>query len=148
MKSEELYQHAVCLLSRKDHSSNGMRRALHLLTDDGMAVEAVIARLCDNSYLDDQRMAENMVSRLLRKQYGPLRIRLELRQKSIEQDVADKTISRCNADWFQMASDSRRKKFGDERPTDTKEKIRQMRYLQSRGFSMDMINEAMTSQED
>ena len=113
-----------------------------------MAVEAVIARLCDNSYLDDQCMAENMVSRLLRKQYGPLRIRLELRQKSIEQDVADETISRCNADWFQMASDSRRKKFGDQRPTDTKEKIRQMRYLQSRGFSMDMINEAMTSQED
>ncbi len=67
MKSEELYQHAVSLLSRKDHSNNEMRRALHHLSDDGMAVEAVIARLCDNSYLDDQRMAENMVSRLLRK---------------------------------------------------------------------------------
>ncbi|MGC8402008.1 hypothetical protein ACP3P6_22715 [Enterobacter mori] len=26
--------------------------------------------------------------------------------------------------------------------------MRQMRYLQSRGFSMDMISEAMTSQED
>lgn len=148
MRSAELYQHAVSLLSRKDYSNNGMRRALHHLSDDGMTVEEVIVRLGDNNYLNDQRMAENMVSRLLRKQYGPLRIRLELRQKGIEQDVADKAISDSGVDWFQMASDSRRKKFGDERPADVNEKIRQMRYLQSRGFTMDMINEAMTSQAD
>lgn len=148
MRSAELYQHAVSLLSRKDYSNNGMRRALHHLSDDGMTVEDVIVRLGDNNYLNDQRMAENMVSRLLRKQYGPLRIRLELRQKGIEQDVADKAISDSGVDWLQMASDSRRKKFGDERPADVNEKIRQMRYLQSRGFTMDMINEAMTSQAD
>ena len=148
MKSEELYQHAVCLLSRKDHSNNEMRRALHHLSDDGTEVEAVIARLHDSNYIDDQRMAENMVSRLLRKQYGPLRIRLELRQKGIEQDVADAALNDCNADWFQVASDCRCKKFGNDRPADPKEKLRQIRFLQSRGFTMDMINEAMTSQED
>lgn len=97
MRSAELYQHAVSLLSRKDYSNNGMRRALHHLSDDGMTVEDVIVRLGDNNYLNDQRMAENMVSRLLRKQYGPLRIRLELRQKGIEQDVADKAISDSGA---------------------------------------------------
>lgn len=148
MEPDELYQHAIFLLARKDYSNGEIRRALHHLSDDTMAVESAIARLRDNNYLDDQRIAENMVSRFLRKQYGPIRIKQELRQKGIEQDVADAALNDCNADWFQVASDCRCKKFGNDRPADPKEKLRQMRFLQSRGFTMDMINEAMSSQEE
>ncbi|WP_437891695.1 regulatory protein RecX [Phytobacter sp. V91] len=148
MKPDELYEHAVSLLARKDYSNGEMRRALHHMTDDGMTVETVIVRLRDSDYLNDQRIAENMVSRFLRKQYGPTRIRQELRQKGIDQEVTEKTIKDCDVDWFQMASDCRIKKFGDDYPSDAREKGRQMRFLQSRGFSMDMIMEAITPQED
>ena len=148
MEPDELYQHAIVLLARKDYSNGEIRRALHHLSDDTIAGESAIGRLRDNNYLDNRRIAENMVSRFLRKQYGPVRIKQELRQKGIEQDVADAALNDSNADWFQVASDCRYKKFGNDQPADTKEKIRQMRYLQSRGFTMDMINEAMSSQED
>lgn len=47
-----------------------------------------------------------------------------------------------------MAAESRIKKFGESFPTEPKEKARQMRFLQSRGFTMDMITEAITSVED
>lgn len=148
MKTDALYEHAVTLLSRKDYSNGEMRRTLHAMTDDGMDVEVVLQRLREYGYLNDRRIAENMLSRFLRKQYGPVRIRLELRQRGIAREITESVISGSDTDWFQMAAESRSKKFGDSLPSEPKERARQMRFLQSRGFTMDMITEAMTSAED
>lgn len=148
MSVDPLYEHAVTLLARKDYCNGEMRRVLHSMTDDDMAVEVVLQRLREYGYLDDRRIAENMLSRFLRKQYGPVRIRLELRQRGIAREICENVISGCDTDWFQMAAESRSKKFGDSLPSEPKEKARQMRFLQSRGFTMDMITEAMTSAED
>lgn len=144
MSIDTLYEHAVTLLARKDYSNGDMRRALHTLTDDEMDVEIVIHRLRELGYLNDRRIAENMLSRCLRKMYGPNRIRLELRQKGIAREITDSLISNCEVDWFQMASESRIKKFGDKFPIEPKEKARQIRFLQGKGFTMEMIMEAIT----
>lgn len=148
MKTDALYEHAVTLLARKDYSNGEMRRVLHAMTDDGMDVEVVLQLLREYGYLNDQRIAENMLSRFLRKQYGPVRIRLELRLRGIAREITESVISGCDRDWFRMAAESRIKKFGESLPTEPKEKARQMRFLQSRGFTMDMITEAITSVED
>lgn len=145
MRVDALYEHAVTLLARKDYSNGEMRRALHAMTDDGMNVEVVLQRLREYGYLNDRRIAENMLSRFLRKQYGPVRIRLELQQRGIARQVTESVISGCDTDWFQVAAESRIKKFGVDLPSEPKEKARQMRFLQSRGFSMEMIIEAITS---
>jgi regulatory protein len=148
MTPEALYEHAVTLLARKDYSHGEMRRVLHTMTDDVMTVEAALLRLLESGYIDDRRLAENLLSRFLRKEYGPSRIRMEFRQKGIEQSVAESALADTAADWFAMASESRRKKFGDALPSDPKEKARQMRFLQSRGFTMEMIIEAITPVKD
>ena len=46
-------------------------------------------------------------------------------------------------DWFELAGEQRRKKFGAEAPADFKEKARQMRFLQYRGFEQDHIQAAV-----
>lgn len=148
MTADALYEHAVTLLAHKDYSNGEMRRVLHTMTDDGMSVETVLQRLREFGYLNDRRIAENLLSRFLRKQYGPGRVRLEFRQKGIEQDVTECVLSDTDVDWFQMASESRTKKFGAILPSEPKEKARQMRFLQSRGFTMEMIIDAITPPKD
>mgnify|MGYP000326458574 CR=1 FL=1 len=44
--------------------------------------------------------------------------------------------------WFELAKDVKYKKFGDSKFLDYKEKSKQKRFLQSRGFGFDEINQA------
>ena len=148
MKPDELYQYAVSLLARKDYSHGEMRWVLSDISDDNATVEHVIARLRDSNYLNDRRIAENILSRLIQKHYGPLRLRQELRQKGIAQDVTEQVLNDCDVDWFQMAAQCRIKKFGELLPSEPKEKARQMRFLQSHGFTMEMIIDAITPSQD
>lgn len=46
-------------------------------------------------------------------------------------------------DWLQQAVEARCRKYGDSIPTDPKEKARQLRFLQYRGFGMDVCFEAL-----
>ncbi|EQC1412974.1 regulatory protein RecX [Providencia rettgeri] len=148
MQLDELYHHAVTLLARKDYATGEMRRMLNSLANEPVDVDTVILKLKEYNYLNDERIAENLLSRLLKKQYGLTRIRLEIRQKGIESDVIENVLNSLDIDWFEMASESRIKKFGEAIPIEPKEKARQIRYLQSRGFSMDMIMESLSPQTD
>jgi regulatory protein len=148
MQLDELYHHAVTLLARKDYATGEMRRMLNSLASEPVDVDTVILKLKEYNYLNDERIAENLLSRLLKKQYGLTRIRLEIRQKGIESDVIENVLNSLDIDWFEMASESRIKKFGEAIPIEPKEKARQIRYLQSRGFSMDMIMESLSPQTD
>jgi len=44
--------------------------------------------------------------------------------------------------WLELAKDVKCKKFGDSKFLDYKEKAKQKRFLQSRGFGFDEINQA------
>jgi regulatory protein len=45
-------------------------------------------------------------------------------------------------DWFQLAREIRQRKFGDASSLDFSETAKQKRFLQSRGFTLDQINQA------
>lgn len=145
---DKLHRHAVSLLARKDYTNGEMRRILSQLTEDSIDVEATLCNLRNEGYINDQRIAENMLSGFLRKQYGVTRIRLELRQKGIAREITENLINSLDIDWFEMASESRIKKFGEDLPIEPKEKAKQIRYLQSRGFSMDVIMESLSPKTD
>lgn len=136
------------LYAAQDYATGEMRRMLNSLANEPVDVDTVILKLKEYNYLNDERIAENLLSRLLKKQYGLTRIRLEIRQKGIKSDVIENVLNSLDIDWFEMASESRIKKFGEAIPIEPKEKARQIRYLQSRGFSMDMIMESLSPQTD
>ncbi len=46
-------------------------------------------------------------------------------------------------DWSALALEVRRKKFGEIEPVDLKDKARQMRFLQYRGFESDQVRAAL-----
>ena len=67
---------------------------------------------------------------------GPIKISMELKSRGIRE--FDLTLF----NWFELAKDVKCKKFGDSNFLDYKEKAKQKRFLQSRGFGFDEINEA------
>lgn len=110
--------------------------------DEGM-VEDVLDALTREGYLSDQRFAESFVNMRSRRGHGPIRIKNDLKQKKVAAELISDAFDACETDWFELARDVRERKYGDELPEEFKEKARQMRFLQSRGFEMQHIQYAL-----
>jgi regulatory protein len=79
---------------------------------------------------------------------GPVRIRAELAQRGIDDEEAARLLRDAGVDWIESARAARRKRFGPARPVDYKERARQARFLQQRGFDSGQIGSAIEVAED
>ena len=70
-------------------------------------------------------------------------IHADLGERGIRSALVDEVVEESGQDWYSLARDIRRKKFGAGAPADFKEKARQMRFLQYRGFGPDHIQAAV-----
>jgi len=143
MNAQELYDHAVSLLAKRDYSSGELSRTLLRMTENSECVDSALQRLIVSGYLDDERLVIHLVDKHIRKKHGPTRIRQEVRQKGFSPELVEQTLEKAGVDWYAMARELKVSKFGEERASDAKEKNKQVRYLQYKGFSMDMIFEAL-----
>ncbi|ERJ19813.1 Regulatory protein RecX [Salinisphaera shabanensis E1L3A] len=73
---------------------------------------------------------------------GPVRIRAELAAVQIDDAAIERALAETETDWKALAEAVRAKRFGVEQPEDFPAKAKQMRFLQRRGFDMDMLNAA------
>ncbi|HGN1706731.1 TPA: regulatory protein RecX [Providencia rettgeri] len=148
MNESDLYQYALFMLSRRDYGKAElfarMKRRMYEKNEgiiDVPLIEKVLERLSEQHFLDDERVVALMMQGYIRKGYGPLRIKQEMRQKGFADALVEKNFTNVDIDWFEKAAYVRSKKFGDNLPQDFKEKSKQIRYLQYRGFLGDMIYE-------
>ncbi|WP_337240396.1 regulatory protein RecX [Proteus faecis] len=148
MTYQELYQYAIFMLSRRDYSTNELQHRIERRireTEKGSPtapeyLPQVIERLLESQYLDDNRTIYSFFRSYLNKSYGPLRIRQELRLKGFPSEIIDRVLEETDTDWYALCQDLKEKKFGTGKPKDYKEKAKQVRYLQYRGFTSDTIN--------
>ncbi|WP_025122108.1 MULTISPECIES: hypothetical protein [unclassified Serratia (in: enterobacteria)] len=56
MTEQELYDHAVSLLAKKNYASGEMHRQLSRLTESTGDIERVLRRLTDNHALNDTQL--------------------------------------------------------------------------------------------
>lgn len=144
MTEQELYDYAVSLLAKKNYSSGDMHRQLARLIEKMDDVEHVLRRLTDNRYLNDMQLISCLFDKYIKKFHGPTRIKQELRQKGFPRALIEQEIKHSDVDWYELAKEARVRKFGDALPTDPKEKNKQIRYLQYKGYAMDTIFEALS----
>jgi regulatory protein len=74
--------------------------------------------------------------------HGPVRIRQELRQRGVADGLIGPALAQLEVDWFELAREVRIRRFGSEPPADLKERSRQYRFMQYRGFTNDQIRAA------
>lgn len=144
MTSQELYDHAVSLLARRDYASGELARTLSKMTENREKIDKALSRLVECGYLDDNRLITHMIDKHVRKKHGPARIKQEIRQKGFSPELVEQMLEKVDVDWYAMARELKVSKFGDAVASEAKEKNKQIRYLQYKGFSMDMIFKALS----
>ena len=129
-------------LARREY---GQAELAKKLADKGYKraiVEDELQRLTDEGLQSDTRFAESFVQSRINQGKGPVRIRLDLGQRGIADATVEIALGEAAQDWYALAREQRVKKFGEASPSDFKEKARQMRFLQYRGFEQDHIQSA------
>lgn len=134
----KLRNSALGSLGMREHSVGELQKKLEQKFERKDAVVEVIDWLLDLGYLNDQRFAEIFVRASIAKGRGPVRIKQELQQKSVATTIIAEAIELADVDWQQLSGDVLSRRFS-EKPSDQKERAKQMRFLQSRGFTPDSI---------
>ena len=129
---------AMRYLARREHSRAELRAKLLPHVQEGdEGLDAVLDELEKHNWLSDARAAEMMLN-ARRPRFGTQRIAHELRQKGIAENLINDALPHLKETELDAAREVWQKKFGIL-PQDQKEKARQVRFLQSRGFSLDAI---------
>ena len=134
---------AMDYLSRREHASHELYQKLLLKNYDPDEISVALERLTEQGLLSDSRFTEVFIEQRINRGSGPLKIRAELRQKGISDDMIDTFLDERDIHWKHSALELRIKKYGPERPADIKETARQTRFIQSRGFSSEQTRYAM-----
>ena len=138
----EARKKAMDFLARREY---GQAELIRKLADKGFdrdVAEQALAQLTADGLQSDQRFADSFVQSRINQGKGPVRIRLDLTQRGIPDSTTEIALEEADTDWYALAREQRVKKFGEASPSDFKEKARQMRFLQYRGFEQDHIQSA------
>lgn len=124
-------------LARREHTNLELTRKLQHAGYAEDEIKTTLGELSERGWLSSQRFAENYVSQKQTK-FGSQKLAHELRQKGVEELIIQQALTEAKETELERASKVWRKKFGVP-PANQKEKARQIRFLQSRGFSMENL---------
>ena len=141
---------AVKLLAAKPRSVRELReRLLEKLWTNEEIVDAVIDKLKDYKYLDDEQFARDAaVAKLRQKPQGKRRLQQAMSQKKLDKETVEKAVAEAfdklpEADLIDLAIAKRLRLKG--RP-ETREDLKKFyHHLLRQGFGYDLIREKMSS---
>ena len=135
-QQNKCYSAALKMLMRREHSQLELLKKLQLKGYDDENMNSSISLLTEQNYQSDERFSEAFILMRYNQGKGPLKIAFELKGRGINK------FNLTAFDWSKLAKEVRIKKFGHGISLDFKEQAKQKRFLQSRGFGFDEINQA------
>jgi regulatory protein len=131
----ELRARALRLLARREHTRQELEDKLAPHAAASGDLQGLIEGLKRKNQLSEERFAEARARSLSRK-YGAARIRQDLKAKGVSEELISRFSSSENE--MQRAREILERKY--RTPASTREeKAKRMRFLQSRGFSSEII---------
>ena len=124
-------------LARREYSRAELHGKLLAYATPNDNVDAVLDELVKRGWQSDERAATQLVH-AKRSRFGTQRITHELRQKGIAEEMISAALPKIKESELEAAREVWQKKFGVA-PQDEKEKAKQMRFMQSRGFGVDVV---------
>ena len=144
----EARKKAMDFLARREYGRQELTAKLAAAGFDEQVAASAVAQLARDGLQDDRRYVENFIQSRVHQGKGPVRIRVELGQRGIEAVLIEEMLEDSGEDWRALARSVRQRKFGAAQPRDFREKARQMRFLQYRGFEQAEIQAAFTPDFD
>ncbi len=134
---EPLRARALRLLARREHSRAELRRKLAPHAQEGVDLEALLDDFTKREWLSEERFVEQTV-RAKAKRYGPLKIAHHLRGKGIDEAGIAEGLAQARSTENESLDSAWRARFG--RPAaDARERAKQVRFLQQRGFPLESV---------
>lgn len=130
----ELKVRALRYLARREHSRAELARKLSPHAESPAMLEGVLDELAAKRQLSDERYADARTHWLERK-YGAAKIRQDLKAHGVAEAVVERVSA--EGDYERAKAIVARKYRGPA--TTREEKAKRARFLQSRGFSYDVI---------
>ena len=132
---------ALGWLARREYSYlellQRLKRDAGLESDEA---ELLAQWFVEHDLQSDHRFTESYIRMQLGKCRGPLKIRFELRQRGIRDELINEGLSDIN--WHELADQRLQAKFGGV-ADNTAEKARQMRHLAGQGFPESIVRDIL-----
>ncbi|HYR34635.1 MAG TPA: recombination regulator RecX [Burkholderiales bacterium] len=133
---------ALRYLMRREHSRAELARKLAPYAESPQALEAVLDDLAKRRQLSDERYAETRTHWLSRK-YGAAKIRQDLKAHGVAESVIERVSSEGD---LEKAKAILARKY--RHPATTREeKAKRARFLQSRGFSFEVVQRLLRMED-
>ncbi len=134
------------MLARREHTRRELTRKLAPFTENAAEIPGLLDDFERRGWLSEERVVEQvLVSR--RRRFGAQRIVHELREKGISNALLANAREKLQQSELETARDLWRRKF-KVAPSDARERARQMRFLQGRGFGVDVIRKVVSGNDD
>jgi regulatory protein len=141
--SDDLKARALRLLARREHTRAELARKLAPDAGSPDVLKDLLDQLTSRAQLSDERYAEARAHQLSRK-FGAARIRRELIAKGIEREAAARFAADVEKTDLDRARSMLERKYRVPATT-PKERARRGRFLQARGFSLDVVRRALNN---
>lgn len=140
----EIKSRAVKLLTTREHSRAELARKLSARGYPAGLIEDVLDDLERSELLSEARLVEAYVAERLRKGFGPLRIRFELRGKGLSDEQIDPHLSLEDEACLELIGVAHDRRFGAQVEGDVSEEppptlAKRARFLEYRGFPAHLI---------
>lgn len=139
----DLRERALRLLARREHSRAELVRKLGQAGFAQNEIDPLLDEFEEKNWLSDRRFAESYVVDH-RARAGSVKLAYDLRQRGVDDGIIQAILSENRDSELERARAVWRKKFGS-RPANSDEIARHVRFMQSRGFSMDIIRLTFSS---
>ncbi|MEW6313537.1 MAG: recombination regulator RecX [Pseudomonadota bacterium] len=133
-------------LARREYTRLELARKLAPHADTPQQLDELLDELQRRGWLSEQRAVEQVL-RVRRAKFGAAHIAHELREKGVTEELIDGALEQFKGGEFDAALAVWRKKFS-ALPQDARERAKQMRFLQSRGFGMDVIRRVLRHDDE
>ena len=130
-------------LSRREHTTKEIFFKLENRVESIDILSTEIKKLEEEGLIDHQRFPEQYIHSRSAKGYGPLRIKQELKQRGVNENIAQPLLN--NIDWNSFAIAVLKKKVNHEFPKETKPVLKLKKFLNYRGFDFSQIDQAFSS---
>lgn len=134
---------ALKLLNRRDFAAGELKGRLLERGVAAETAESTVGQLVREHFVDDARYAGHYVTWHAGRGQGPVRIAMDLREAGIDAATIESAVDARNPVWRERCAALRRRRFGAEAPDDWKERGKQARFLQYRGFTGDQVRAAL-----
>jgi regulatory protein len=144
---DSLKERALRFLARREHSRAELARKLAPHADDSTDIDSVLDDLESRGWLSERRVVEQVVH-ARRRRFGARRIERELLDKGISKDSVAAALPQLKEGELEAARAVWLRKFGGRQPGRPAERARQVRFLQGRGFDLDVILKVIEKRDE